>query len=48
MKKLKELVERKETLVDKVYMALKDIPEFKDKSMDEQGKLSMKIAKLLK
>jgi len=35
-------------LVDKVYNQLIKIPEFKNLSMDRQGELSIKIAKMIK
>lgn len=34
-------------LVDKVYKALKTIPEFKNLSMDRQGEISVAIQKMI-
>ena len=39
--------EAKNALIDKIYKALRNLPEFKNLSLDRQGEISIKIANLI-
>lgn len=39
---------KEETLVDQIFAALENIPEFKNLSMDRQGEISMHVEKMIK
>jgi hypothetical protein len=43
-----KLNEKTNKLADKVYNCLKNIPEYKNLSMDMQGEIAAKVAKMIK
>ncbi len=43
-----KLNEKSNKLADKVYNCLKTLPEYKNLSLDRQGEIAVKVAKMIK